>query len=452
MRGPITGFRGHVVTAVVAVLFAAVFSGTLLNISGLFSVGGGDYRVTALLPSSSALAAQSRVTIAGVPVGRVVKVTNHNGAAAAELSIDKDHGPIPVNSRVDVRLRTLIGEKSIEIIPGSSPRMVSDHGVLPLSQGNELVEVDDILSQLRGPTRVRTQQMLQGLGGALKNRGDGLHQIVNDSTTMISRGAPSVRVLAQDHRAVTRLVANLGQVAEQIGERGGSLKTLATSATTAFRAVAARDEALGATVRELPATLQQVKASAAVLQTTQTRASPVLDQLTGAVKDLSPTFGLLQPAAAEGQGLVRELGRATPPLRRTLSAVQRTADPLASTVPKLQQTLCQLNPMVRYLAPYGKEFAAVIQGLGSAVNAYDANGHLARLYIGFGDASVIGLQSPQVAHALNQLFSVGILQKVRLLGYNPYPAPGNANDLTVGRKSSGPADAENRYTRVEADC
>jgi phospholipid/cholesterol/gamma-HCH transport system substrate-binding protein len=451
MRGPIPGFRGHVITATIGVLFAAVFGGVLLNLSGLLSAGG-DYRITALLPSSSALAAQSRVTMAGVPVGRVVKVSSHNGAAAAELSIDEDHGPIPTDSRVDLRLRTLIGEKSVEIIPGSSSRMLADHGVLPLSHGNELVEVDEILSQLRGPTRIRAQQLFQRLGGALDGRGHDLHQIVDDGTTMISRGAPSVRVLAADHRAVTRLVSNLGQVAERIGERGASVKELATSATTAFRAVAARDDGLRRTVRELPATLRQVKASSSVLETTQASASPVLARLTTAVKDLGPTLGLLQPAAAEGQTLVRELGRATPALTRTLSSVRKASDPLAATFPALRRTLCQLNPMVRYLAPYGRELAAVIQGLGSAVNAYDANGHLARLYIGVGDASVIGLQSPQVAHALNQLTNVGILQKIRLLGYNPYPAPGNANDLTVGRGASGPLDAENHYTRVEADC
>jgi phospholipid/cholesterol/gamma-HCH transport system substrate-binding protein len=269
---------------------------------------------------------------------------------------------------------------------------------------------------------------------------------------MISRGAPSVRVLAEDHRAVTRLVSNLGQVAQRIGERGASVKQLATSAAIAFRAVAARDDALRRTVRELPATLQQVKASSSVLRSADANASPVLARLTTAVKELSPTLGLLQPAAVEGQALVRELGRATPPLKRTLTAVDRTSEPLAATFPRLRHTLCQLNPMVRYVAPYGKELAAMIQGLGSAVNAYDANGHLARLYIGFGDASVIGLQSPQVAHTLNQFANVGILRPIRLLGYNPYPAPGNANDLTVGHGSSGPADAENHYTRIKADC
>lgn len=451
MRGPIPGFRGHVVTALLGVLFALAFGGTLLHLSGLMR-SRDDYRITALLPSSSALAAQSRVTMAGVPVGRVVKVTPHNGAAAAELAIDKDHGPIPVDSRVDLRLRTLIGEKSVNIVPGPSTRMLADHGVLPLSQGNELVEVDQILSQLRGRTRTRAQQTLRQLGGALDGHGDDLHQIVEDGSTMISRGAPFVRVLAADHRAVTRLVSNLGQVAQLIGERGASIDQLARSATTTFRAVAARDDALRRTVRELPAALQQVRAAAGVLQTTDQAVTPVLERATTAVAALSPTLDLLRPAATQGQGLVAELGRATPPLARALTAVRRASKPLARTFPPLGETLCQLNPLARYVAPYGKELSAVIQGLGSAVNAYDANGHLARLYIGAGDASLMGVQSPQVAHAINQLTNVGILHKVRLLGYNPYPAPGHANDTGVGRGSAGPFDAENHYTRVQAAC
>jgi phospholipid/cholesterol/gamma-HCH transport system substrate-binding protein len=451
MRGPIPGFRGHVITALAGVVFAAIFAGVLLNLSGFFATGD-KYRITALLPSSSSLAAQSRVTMAGVPVGRVVKVTNHNGVAAAELAVDRDRAPIPRDSRVRLRLRTLIGEKSIEIVPGESGRMLADDGVLPLSQGNELVEVDQILSQLRGKTRTRAQQALQRLGGALDGRGDELHQIVADATTMISRGAPSVRVLARDHAAVARLVANLGQVAGRIGERGSSIRQLATTATSTFRAVAARDDALRRTLRQLPPTLRQVQASSGVLQTTQAAASPVLQRLATAVGGLQPTLSLLRPAAQDGQTLVRELGRATPPLRRTLTAARRTSGPLAAALPALGDVLCQFNPMTRYIAPYGKEVAAAIQGLGSAVNAYDANGHIARLYIGVGDASVMGLQSPAVARAINQLTNVGLLSRIRLLGYNPYPAPGRANALDVGRGSAGPADAENRYERVRADC
>jgi phospholipid/cholesterol/gamma-HCH transport system substrate-binding protein len=451
MRGPIPNFRGHVVTALLGVMFTVVFGGTLLHLSGLLR-SDDDYRITALLPSSSALAAQSRVTMAGVPVGRVIKVTQHNGAAAAELAIDHDHGPIPIDSRIDVRLRTLIGEKSLDVVPGSSTRMLADHGVLPLSQGNELVELDQILSELRGATRTRAQQTLQRLGGALDGHGGDLHQIVDDGTTMITRGAPFVRVLAADHRAVTRLVSNLGQVAERIGERGASIDQLASSATTTFRAVAARDDALQRTIHELPAVLEQVRTTAGVLQTTDRVASPVLRRASTAVAALSPTLDLLRPAANQGNALVAELGRSTPPLKRVLTAVRRASNPVAGTFPQLGKTLCQLNPLARYVAPYGKELSAVIQGLGSAVNTYDANGHLARLYIGVGDASVMGLQSPEVAHAINQLTNVGILHKVRLLGYNPYPAPAQANDTDVGRNSAGPFDAENRYPRVQADC
>lgn len=93
----------------------------------------------------------------------------------------------------------------------------------------------------------------------------------------------------------------------------------------------------------------------------------------------------------------------------------------------------------------------MFSGLGSAVNPYDATGHYARLLLGVGTDSLIGLP-PAVLKAEQNLFSVGALQKIRLLGYNPYPAPGQSNGTAIGRNSLGQADAQNTFQRVDADC
>jgi hypothetical protein len=121
-------------------------------------------------------------------------------------------------------------------------------------------------------------------------------------------------------------------------------------------------------------------------------------------------------------------------------------------LPKLRRTLCELNPLIRKVAPYDRELVSMISGLGSAVNAYDANGHIARLGAGVGTNSLIGVDASALSKPAQTLVDAGILQEFKLLGYNPYPEPGHVNENRVGRHSTGPADAENRYTRVEADC
>ena len=78
------------------------------------------------------------------------------------------------------------------------------------------------------------------------------------------------------------------------------------------------------------------------------------------------------------------------------------------------------------------------------MNACDANADSARPSVGVGTSSVIGLPLA-VSQAEAALRRIGVLQQIHLLGYNPYPAPGKANDTTVGRGSIGPQDAENKY-------
>lgn len=451
MRGPILGWRAHVLATIAALAFAIPFVIYLLHGSGGLPSLTDHYKVRAVLPSASGLAAQSRVTMAGVEIGEVEKIERQGSGAVVEMTLDDEHAPIPKDSTAAIRLRTLIGEKSIELTPGRSRAMLDDGGVLPMGQ-DEFVEVDEILSELRGRSRQRARQTLRALGTAVRAKGAELNRALENTSEMITTGTPVVRTLAGEHRHITRLVANLGDLAAQIGERGTAVRTLSRDATTTFSAIARRDQALRGTLERLPATLLQVRRSAHTLRTTTAVASPVVDRLGTAVEGLQPTVALLGPAAREGRAAILEAGRAARPLTTTLASLERFARPAARTLPKIGGLLCELNPLVRYVAPYHRELASVIQGLGSAVNAYDANGHIARLYIGAGTNSFIGAVPPKVAEAQSTLLNMGILRKVSLLGYNPYPSPGKVNENRVGRGSVGPADAENSYTRVKPDC
>ncbi|HEX6390543.1 MAG TPA: MlaD family protein [Solirubrobacteraceae bacterium] len=451
MRGPISGWRAHVAWSALAIAFATAFALFLFRGAGTLPEVGDEYRVRAVLPAAGGLAARSRVTIAGVDVGDVERVERRGAGVVVELSLDDDHAPVARDSRVVLRQRTLLGEKYLQIVPGRARARVPDGGLLGVEQANEFVEVDDVLSQLRGRTRRNAQQAIRSLGLAVGDRGRELNRVVDGTSAMITTGAPVVASLARERRHITRLVANLGDLATEIGDRGLALRTLGAQATAAFGAVAGQDRALRATLEQLPSTLNQVRATSGVLRTTTRTATPVVGRLATAVDGLRPVVRRLEPAARDTGRVLDALGAAAPGLTRTVGALRRVSPPAVRAFPQLRKVLCQLNPLLRYVAPYDRELAAVITGLGSAVNSYDANGHLARLFIGAGPSSLLALP-PAVAKAQNELLQTGVLQKIHLLGYNPYPAPGKANDDSVGRNSIGPADAENRYVRVQADC
>jgi virulence factor Mce-like protein len=437
--------------ALLAVAFAVGFALFLFRGAGSLPSVGGDYHVRAVLPAAGGLAPRSRVTMAGVDIGDVDHVQRRGTGVLVDLSIDDDHAPLAADSRVVLRQRTLLGEKYLQVVPGHQRATAPDGGLLAVDQKNEFVEVDEVLSQLRGQTRHNAQRAIRGLGLAVGDRGPELNRLIDGTSALITTGTPLVRSLARERQHITSLVANLGELATEIGDRGTALRTLGAQATAAFGAVAQRDRALRATLEQLPPTLNQLRATSGVLRHTMRTATPVVSRLATAVNGLRPVVRRLTPAARDGRRVVTELGAASPGVTRTLAALERLSPPARKSLAPLQRMFCQLNPLLRYVTPYHRELASVITGLGSAVNSYDANGHLARLFIGAGPSSLLALP-PSVAKAQSELLRTGVLSQLHLLGYNPYPAPGKANDVTVGRNSIGPSDAENHYVRVQADC
>jgi phospholipid/cholesterol/gamma-HCH transport system substrate-binding protein len=443
MRGPINNFPRHLLTSIAAIVVAlAIFLGFLDGSRGLPSLSS-SYEVRAIVPAASALAQNSRVTEAGVAVGWVQSVTRQGLDARIQFTVDGAHSPIPVDSRVAITLDTVLGEKSVSLTPGSSPRMLPNNGVLATTQADPFVEVDQLLSVLHGATKARAEQAIQGLSGAVAGQGPQLNALLQGASQMIING---------DRTQVADLVSNLAQITQRIGSEGTALVSVSQNLTTTFRALASRDAAVTSIIDQLPATLAQVRATSGVLNTTTALAAPVIFRLGSAIQELSPTVHLLGPAATEGDMVIRQLGGASPKLQATLAALQSSSQPLVSALPPLKSTLCQLNPALRYVEPYAPELASMIENLGSAVNAYDVNGHTARLSIGLGPESLFGVLPASIAKAENTLMQSGLVSKLTLLGYNPYPAPGQSSGTTVGRNAIGPSNYTQPYRHVLADC
>lgn len=451
MRGPIQNFRGHLVTAAVALTIAAVFLAALSIGAGMLRPVQDHYRIQALVPTAATLGKGSSVRSAGLRIGTVTGLERRGVAALVEVELDDDHAPIPVDSRVGVRLKTLIGENYLELRPGRSSRRLEDGGILPMRAADDYVELDTILSSLRGRTREHARELLQSLGGALRGRGHELNQVVEHGAGVVEKSAPITQVLAARRLQVSRLVDKFGAVARTVADRGTALRTLAHRARSTFEAIGARDVALRATLDELPSTLTQVRSTSGTLRTATRRASPVLTDVARVVRDLRPAARRLRPAAQEGRKVLRELDLTAPPLEGTLSRLRTLAGPLSHALPQLRRVLCQLNPAIEYIAPYARDIAAMIVGLGSANNYYDATGHSGRVFALVSDNSLVGYPS-SLNKAIDTVTSAGLVKRIRDLGYNAYPAPDTAGSNKMGLDASGPSESKVAYPRIHAEC
>lgn len=434
-----------------AVVVAGGWALVWLNSAGVFNFAKSYYNVRAASLSAESLASGASVTIGGIRVGEVKSIDPRGDGTVLDLQILKHYGPIPRDSQFAVRTRTIVGENYVALYPGHSKRMLPDNGLLGPGQQQESVDVDQILSVLQGDTRSRAQQLIESLGGALKNRGSALNAFLQGVSGTVQNSAPLTSVLAQDHVQAGELVDQLGQITAAIGTRGDAIRQLATSAKSTFQAIASRNDAVASTLQDLPGALTQVRNTTHILQTITGTAAPVLTDLGAAVNELNPAIHDLAPAATIGTQVVSKLGSVAPSLQTTLTRLRGISTPATQALPGVKSLLCQANPALKYLDPYSKDFGTLLEDMGSALNFYDANGHAARLYATVG-ADTLQYLSPQAASAMRQLAKLGAIGLHYQLGYSPLPGPNNAGETATSSTATSYENVKSSYPRIKASC
>jgi phospholipid/cholesterol/gamma-HCH transport system substrate-binding protein len=424
MREPIKNFGWHVLTVVAGLTGAIGVVVAYLALSGVMFQGT-SYPVRALLPTSSSLAVGARVTMAGVQVGRVqsVKAVGSGTLVGLELT-DQRVEPIPADSRIMLRERTPIGENYVEIVAGHSRVNLPPNSLLPMGRASEYVDVDQLLSVLHGAAKLEARQIIDNSGAALTNRGTELNLVLGRASGVVVAAGHLFGILNHERGQTVDLVNQLGSVASAVAERSSAVTVAANSGLAALHAIASRDAALAATLDVLPSALTQVRVTSGTLAAASATATPVVTNLAAAVSQLRPAVAALAPAAATGRRVLATLGRASTPLTSTLGALERLSGPLPSATGQIHKAICQINPMIRYIAPYTKDVLAAIIGLDSSSNSYDAFGHLIRLTPILNANSIAGTLPSNVSQAMYTLLQSGLFIKGAGLSWNPYPKPG----------------------------
>lgn len=425
MRGPIQGYRGHLALFVAACVIGGGLFVAALGVSGAFHRSSASYRFQAVVPDALSLGPKSEVRMAGLKVGQVSAIKRRGDVAVLMLELERKYAPIRRNARVSIRLKTLVGENYVDLYPGDArARPLPDRGVLPIEQARPVPQIDQVLSVLDPKTRAHTRRLLRGLGEGLAGGGSQVNDLVRDLSATTTGIVPVSRVLAQDRAKVARIVDNLGAVMRAVGDRGADLERLARDGRRTAEAVAARDAALRAALPRLPGTLAQVRRTTTTLERITRTTTPVVSDLATAVERLRPAIDELRPAAQQGREVVRELGRASPPLTRTLASLHTLSDPAAAALPNVHDVLRQLNPVLAYLAPYARELGTFFANNRSGSNYFDATGHAARIHAVITDSTPVAY-SPAMSRAVEAILSSGVLGKIHTMGSNAYPSAGD---------------------------
>ncbi|MCK5878244.1 MAG: MCE family protein [Holophagae bacterium] len=122
--------------ALVAVAFLIMKTGQFQ-----FFQKGGVYTLQAVLNTATGLNKDSDIRLAGVKIGKVLSVGLKDGKAVITMEINKDV-QLPEGSRVKVVAKGILGDKYVEILPGSQASLVKAGETL---NSEDAVSMDDIM-------------------------------------------------------------------------------------------------------------------------------------------------------------------------------------------------------------------------------------------------------------------------------------------------------------------
>jgi phospholipid/cholesterol/gamma-HCH transport system substrate-binding protein len=226
---------------------------------GRIAVREEGYRAYSYVESAAGLEKNSPVRIAGVEIGRVESI-KLDGLKAKVTMLLPFHVKLPLGSKLYVKSAGLLGEKYVEIVPGTGAEFIQANGLV--EEGGPSADVDRVLTQLSnigGDVQRVTRSLSNVLGGeegeqSIKELVTGAKEtMVNlqHITQTIDRGEGTLGKLVKDDKLYAEVkdtVTNLRQVTEGIEKGEGTLGKLV------------KDEALYNDTKETMASLRKVSA------------------------------------------------------------------------------------------------------------------------------------------------------------------------------------------------
>lgn len=256
--------------------FAALVGVAIFSYHGLLPAS--TYDLGVLMPGADGLYPGSDVLIAGSRAGTVTSISLHGDQVLVGMSLDPAHSPVHTDATVTLRPKSLLGEKYLDLYPGSSGSAALDDGAtLPADRVKVSTDLQDVINTFDQPTRDKLQVVIDNLGGGLAGQGPAtnatiaygtrdLTDLAQVATTLQQRDqqmqtviqaldAVTAELAASDKRqALGQLIANSDRLIKNLADQDAQLKA-ALAATNA--ALSKTNRALDGTQGNLASIFQQ---------------------------------------------------------------------------------------------------------------------------------------------------------------------------------------------------
>lgn len=475
-RGPqkrlsvgVVGFLGLVVIAMV-VYFS--FAKRVPFIHG--------YRMEAVFSNTSQLRKGSPVRVAGVDVGKVVRISKGPGTTAQIQMEFKDSG-LPLHRDATLRVRPrlfLEGGFYVELRPGSpSAPELPDGGTVPLGQTSVPVQFDQVLTSLDRPTRESLRRTVSNLAQGLD---EGAAEAFGDAARPFVPALRDTAQVAQAARGLEQhdlsgLVSSLATITGTLAANDRALGEMVSALDTTSGALASEQTSLRASVRGLDRLTRTAVPSLVAID----RALPSVQRFASALRPSLPRTPATLRHTAALLAQVRPLAQ-----RAELPALLSRLEPTVGRLPTLSTRLQALFPLVTPVSdclldralpvltseiddgqlssgrPVWQDVVHAAVGLAGASSSFDGNGPAVRYLAAAGDESIAtgsvpGLgplvgQGPKVIGSTPKWLGNGRMSPFRpdvacreatpvnLQSRTPFPAAGTAKRSRPGRAAARP--------------
>ena len=317
------------------------------------------YNLRAQVPSAASLVEGNEVRVAGFRVGTVENIrpdTGPNGQVNAlfDLKLNKTIEPLPVDTQVVVRPRSVLGLKYVDLKPGTSPRVLKPGSTLPVTNAETVIDIDDVLNTFDEETRRDSQTSLQGFGDALAGRGQSLNITFQELPRLFVHLTPVMRTLSDPQTGLRNFFQQLADTATQVAPVARTQAILFTNMADTFEAISANPPALQETISRQPPLYRTGLEKFPFQRVFLANTADLMGKLRPGARELRASLPTINTAIVEGTQTNRILPIYTRELRRLLAAIDHLgSDPNTLLALKdLTVTTNVLEPLLEYVAPY----------------------------------------------------------------------------------------------------
>jgi phospholipid/cholesterol/gamma-HCH transport system substrate-binding protein len=222
------------------------------------------YEFKAVFNDVNNLKPKSPVRIAGVEVGKVLKVEPvTDGKGAAEVTMEVEDKGLPIKEDAELKIRPRIfleGNFFVDLEPGSpSAKELDDGGTIPVTQTAAPVQWGDLLTALQSDTRADLQTFLREYSKGLDKGGaEGFNEAIRywEPAYRYSSLANDATLGQDPNHDLQRVLRGQQKTFAAIAKDERSLKDLVTNFNVTAGAFAREDQALAASIPALQNTLK----------------------------------------------------------------------------------------------------------------------------------------------------------------------------------------------------